>query len=441
MSRMKKVILLLGDILTLYLALALTLFMRYGGGEFKMRWENHLGPFSLIFVAWLLVFVLADLYRQKFFRSPSTMFVGLVTAVAIAILSAIVLFYLFGSFFDLTPKTNLFLFSAVFLFLGYAWRIVFLASLATDTTPLLFLGESPLFSELVSFIEDSPQTGYHVFAWIKNKESLEAHNLQALVRNAKIHGVVVQPALAKDPFVTRALYALLPEGVALLPFPDFYELIFDKVPLEELSEDWFLEHIISRQPFYDAIKRVIDFFLASFSLVVLSPVAFLAALFIKISSPGPVIFSQERAGKNDRVFALYKFRTMNTWQGGQDGTPAWTEKNDPRITSFGKILRFTHLDEIPQLWNIVRGDISFTGPRPERSELAARYSTLPYYEMRHVVKPGLTGWAQINYRPSASIEEAREKLTYDIYYVKERSLVLDILIILKTIKYFFRSTQ
>jgi lipopolysaccharide/colanic/teichoic acid biosynthesis glycosyltransferase len=128
---------------------------------------------------------------------------------------------------------------------------------------------------------------------------------------------------------------------------------------------------------------------------------------------------------------------MRTWLGGKDGTPAWTETNDPRITPFGKFLRATHADEWPQLWNILRGSISFTGPRAERVELTDQYKQFPYYGIRHIVVPGLTGWAQINYRPSASLEEAREKLNYDIYYVKNRSFLLDLAIILKTVKYIF----
>ncbi|MCL5004808.1 MAG: sugar transferase [Patescibacteria group bacterium] len=140
-------------------------------------------------------------------------------------------------------------------------------------------------------------------------------------------------------------------------------------------------------------------------------------------------------GKNDFPFTLYKFRTMKIGVNG----PLATEKNDKRVFFVGKILRFTHLDELPQLWNILKGDISFIGPRPESSDLVEIYKKLPYYEIRHIIKPGLTGWAQVNYKASASPEEAHEKLRYDIYYIKNRSLVLDFLILLKTIKYIFVS--
>jgi lipopolysaccharide/colanic/teichoic acid biosynthesis glycosyltransferase len=170
-------------------------------------------------------------------------------------------------------------------------------------------------------------------------------------------------------------------------------------------------------------------------MVVFIPLMLLIAVLIKLNSRGPIIYKQKRIGKNDLPFTLYKFRTMKIGVNG----PLATEKNDKRVFFTGKILRFTHLDELPQLWNILGGDISFIGPRPESSELVEIYKKLPYYEIRHLIKPGLTGWAQVNYKPSASVEEAFEKLRYDIYYIKNRSLVLDLLILLKTIKYIFVS--
>ena len=232
---------------------------------------------------------------------------------------------------------------------------------------------------------------------------------------------------------------LLPLGIAIFNFSDFYELMFERVPLEELEEGWFIEHVVARKPFYDRMKRVLDILLSFAILVLIMPLAVVIGALITLTSRGPAVFRQKRMGRNDREFMLYKFRTMTTWQGGNDGTPAWTVANDSRITGFGRLLRATHLDEIPQLWNILRGDISFTGPRPERVELAKEFAAFPYYEIRHVVQPGLTGWAQINYRPSASLEEARTKLAYDVYYVKNRSFLLDVAIILKTIKYIFRA--
>jgi len=222
-----------------------------------------------------------------------------------------------------------------------------------------------------------------------------------------------------------------------MDFVGFYETIFQKLPLEELEEGWFIEKITTSRHLYEFIKRTADIILALILGIILLPAALIIAILIKLDSRGPIIYKQERIGFNDKSFILYKFRTMVVDQSG----PLWTTKADKRLTLIGKFLRYTHLDEIPQLYNILKGDISFIGPRPERRELVELYKQLPYYEIRHIIKPGLTGWAQLNYKPSASLEEAKEKLQYDIYYIKNRSLVLDVLIILKTIKYLFFSNQ
>jgi exopolysaccharide biosynthesis polyprenyl glycosylphosphotransferase len=303
------------------------------------------------------------------------------------------------------------------------------------------IGSSAQMGEIVAFLEKNPHAGYRTAEWVRALSPASLAALPARIRETGAHTLIVEPRLAKDAEVVRSLYALLPLGVTIFNFSDFYELMFERVPLEELEEGWFIEHVVTRRPAYDRMKRVLDFALSLIAMIVLAPFALVIAALIRLTSQGPAIFGQERMGKNGHAFVLYKFRTMNTWTGGTDGTPAWTVKNDPRITAFGTFLRATHLDEIPQLWNILRGDISFTGPRPERVELAHQYSAFPYYEIRHVVQPGLTGWAQINYLASASMDEAKEKLRYDIYYVKNRSFLLDLAIILKTIKYVFSSNE
>ena len=188
------------------------------------------------------------------------------------------------------------------------------------------------------------------------------------------------------------------------------------------------------------LQRYMNLFIGPLMLIVgvlLLPLALLIVILVKITSPGDALYKQKRMGKNGKSFVLYKFRTMKAENQG----PLWTAPGDKRITPLGKFLRSTHLDEMPQLWNIFRGDISFIGPRAERVELAELYSELPHYEMRHIIKPGFTGWAQLNYRASASVEEANEKLKYDIYYIKNRSLLLDILIILKTAKLLFSNPK
>jgi exopolysaccharide biosynthesis polyprenyl glycosylphosphotransferase len=420
MSILKKTVLILGDIILLYLALSLTLAFRYGLDEFIGSFQTHIPPFSLIFPIWLIIFYLADLYRQRSLQKPSIIFRELITAVIISGVISTMAFYLFGDIFQLTPKTNLLIFGLIFFFLDFLFRNGLRNIFTVGALNTGVIGDSPLIRETINYLNENPQAGYKIVG-AENRAQL----------------VVVQPHLMEDKTTSHLIYQLLHQEINVINFCNFYETIFEKVPLEELPESWFVENISTRRPFYDAVKRLLDFLLAFIGGLILLPFAVLIAALIKLASRGPAIYRQPRFGKHGKIFTLYKFRTMYHNSGG----PHWTTAGDQRVTPFGKFLRFTHLDETPQLWNIIRGDISFIGPRPERKELAKFYQKLPYYEIRHIIKPGLTGWAQINYRPSASLEEAEEKLRYDIYYIKNRSLVLDFLILLRTVKYLFISPR
>ena len=430
MTNTKKIIILLGDILILYGALLLTLIFRYGLNYFGESFYAHLKPFSLIFVIWLVTFYLADLYKEKQLKiSPATIQV-FILAIIISVVSSVILFYLFPSFFKLTPKTNLAIFSLIFGILDLGWRIILVKIYISRGLKdrLLIIGDSPIIDEVINYLKNNPQIGYDVTA--KN-------GINHIIARDKINTIIIQAHLKKDPEIIKIIYQLLSSKIAVMDFATFYEMIFQKVPLEELEESWFIEKITTRRHLYDAIKKIIDIGLSLFLLIILLPLILIIAILTKLSArQGPVIYKQERVGAKNKFFTLYKFGTMRVDQG-----PLWTLKNDKRLTLLGRFLRYTHLDEIPQLYNILKGDISFIGPRAERRELAELYKQLPYYEIRHIIKPGLTGWAQLNYKPSASLEEAREKLQYDIYYIKNRSLILDVLILIKTIRLLFISNK
>jgi exopolysaccharide biosynthesis polyprenyl glycosylphosphotransferase len=176
----------------------------------------------------------------------------------------------------------------------------------------------------------------------------------------------------------------------------------------------------------------LDIFIALFGLIISLPITILTAILIKIDSRGPVFFSQRRVGLNDKVFTIYKFRSMVT--DAEKNGAVFAKVNDSRVTRMGAFLRKSRIDEIPQLWNILAGDMSFVGPRPERPEFVQDFSRkIPYYSLRHIVQPGLTGWAQVNYRYGASEEDALEKLKYDMYYLKNISFMVDLRTALKTI--------
>lgn len=437
MSKLKKFIILAGDVLILYLSLGITLAFRYGSSGFAESYASHLVPFSTIFIAWILVFYSFNLYQYKISKTANLLrdvFLGVFTSGVVSIIA----FYLFPDFFQLTPKTNLVIFGVVVFILKNFWqRLLIFKIFATGAEKIIIVGNSPLISKTALHLKDNPHLGYSVEAWFDDPALVDFQMLLDKIHKTGTRLIVIQNHLTKKAQVSNLIYKLLTYEVNVINFWSFYELVFDRVPIEELEEGWFIENVTSHMPFYDVTKRMIDITISAAMILFFSPLLLLIATVTKLSSKEPVIYKQKRVGKNDNVFTLYKFRTMNN---GKDG-PLWTEKNDRRLTGIGKILRLTHLDELPQLINILNGDISLTGPRPERVELVDKYKHLPHYEIRHIIKPGVTGWAQINYKPSASVEEAREKLCYDIYYIKNRSIFLDFVIILRTIRYLFTSNE
>ena len=204
--------------------------------------------------------------------------------------------------------------------------------------------------------------------------------------------------------------------------------------LEAIDESWFLENFSrTEKRAEEAIKRIFDVFFSFIGLLMTAAFFPFIALAIKIDSQGPLFYAQKRVGKNGKSFIIYKFRTMKAK--AEKNGPQWARPDDPRITRTGRVLRRLYLDEFPQFYNILKGDISFVGPRPERPEFVEQLrKEISYYEIRHLVKPGLTGWAQIKYHYGASVEETRKKLQYDFYYIKNRNFFLDMGIILKTIR-------
>jgi sugar transferase (PEP-CTERM system associated) len=223
-------------------------------------------------------------------------------------------------------------------------------------------------------------------------------------------------------------------GVRVEDATTTYERLTGKVLIEELRPSW----VIFSDGFHASratrvLKRTLDLALALFGLLVAAPLVALTAIAVRVGSPGPILYRQDRVGENGRVFTLFKFRSMRA--DAECGTPVWAKDNDERVTLVGRFIRLTRLDELPQLWNVLRGDMSFVGPRPERPYFVAQLAAaIPFYMERHAVRPGVTGWAQVKYHYGASIEEATEKLRYDLYYIKHMSIVFDLTIVIDTVK-------
>jgi exopolysaccharide biosynthesis polyprenyl glycosylphosphotransferase len=428
-KKIKSLILLFGDIALFYISLYAALSLRYRGLLPPEIWHSHQLPFLFIHVLWILIFYIAGLYDISIFASFKKTAEAVFKATTGALGLAIVVFYSVPSF-AITPKTNLIIDLIILAILLIAWRRFYWATIGkTKRTRILFFGSSNETRELAENLKNKPQLGYEVRVILEKVD----HNLIQLIKKHKIQLLVASKSILRDGQATKRFYEALPLGISVNSFEDFYESIKEKIPVSMINEEWFLENLDEiNKKFFEAFKRIFDLVLASVLMIPFLALLPLAAFLIKTESGGPLFYKQKRVGKNEKIFELIKFRTMIK-DAEKDGI-RWAEKEDPRVTRIGKFLRKSRLDELPQIINVLRGEMSFIGPRPERPELVdALKKEVPHYSMRHLIKPGLSGWAQIKFPYGASVEDAMQKLQYDLFYIKNRSVVLDLAIAAKTI--------
>lgn len=439
--KLKQTTLLLGDVLILYASLAVTLFVRYSGLS-REAVDVHFWPFTFIFAIWLITFYIGGLYDLKSLKNDLDFYKKFITLLVINGVLATILFYFIPAF-GITPKTNLFTAIIIFGLANYVWRTFYntLLSAGAPENRILMIGYSKTVEDLTGHISKNPQLGYEIKFWMKEGlQDKEFEHLAQVILTNKINLIVVPAHIKKNSKAARLIYKNLVLGIEVLDLSELYEKVFQKLPLAELEEVWFLENLAKRHKVYEFIKRPIEILLALIMALALLPLAIVIGLSVALTSKGPAIFRQTRSGRNEREFMIYKFRTMRA-DAEKDG-PQWSTPGDQRATFIGKVLRATHLDELPQLINIIKGDLSFVGPRPERPEFVAHLKKeVPYFELRLLVRPGVTGWAQINYKYGSSVEDAYEKLQYDMYYLKNRSLTLDAIILLRTVKYLFTNLK
>ena len=300
---------------------------------------------------------------------------------------------------------------------------------------VVFVGENDYTQDL---LESVKKDGQYVFAASLSNTDIKALGKEIVeMYKTKKFDVLVDftDKLLGDPKLTGKLLQYKLEGLQYYNYLEFYETYENKLPISHLSPKWFLENTgfeIYHNNFNLKAKRLLDLFFAMLIGIFAAPVIILAAIIVKLESKGPIFFIQERIGEGNRKFNIVKFRSMTT-DAEKDG-PQWASKNDNRVTKFGKIMRATRIDELPQLWNVLRGEMSFVGPRPEREFFIQQLEKeIPYYNLRHTVKPGLTGWAQVMYPYGASVEDAYRKLQYDLYYIKHHSIPFDVKVLLKTV--------
>ncbi len=484
----KTLLLLVGDVLLLYAALASVLYLRYYKIWDPPLIEGHLIPFSITFAIWILIFGSFGLYDLRFMKNSKRFLYRLIHATAANTVLAIILFYLLP-IFTIEPRRNLLLiavFTVIYIFL---WRYLFnLIIIRAPSSKVLFFGVTQDAVDLADFLLKNPQLGQQPTAFLSANGELEksvlplpiftsADNLKHIVSDFGIDTIVVLREIKENKAFVNALFQVIPRGIAVVEFSSFHEMFTGKIPLSLIGEVWFLENLVGiRKTGYEFFKRTGDLVFALVTSVLAIALFPLIAFCIAIDSPGPIFYRQKRVGRNGKEFWLLKYRTMvkdaekmgglkmklhgqandifastakptglpvernpapktithpqaEPWSSG-----AWKNGQDTRHTRVGRFLRKSYLDELPQIWNILKGEMSFVGPRPERPEYVAKLKQkIPFYEMRLLVPPGITGFAQINMENDASVEDAPVKMQYDLYYIKNRSSLLDLLIILKTI--------
>lgn len=446
----KKIILILGDIIILYFSLWLTLVIRYWPHFNYGIWNQHLIPFSLIFLTWLIIFYIDDLYELTFGQGLVLLINKLIRGTIINGLIAIVFFYFTADrLFSIKPQRVLLIYLIVAIILILVWRLIFNSFVRSRkrASGVILVGFNRLAEEIIKTIESTPQLGLQIKSIISSTSNdipetfrpyLEKRgyaDLKNICLDHKSSIIVSTINPRDDQALLKSLFECIPLKIDFFDITNFYEKITGKIPVTVIEQIWFLENLTeNNKSFYEKIKKIYDILFALILFSLALPFIPFIAIAIKLNSSGPVFFTQTRTGKAGKQFRVIKFRTMIA--DAEKSGPQWAAQNDSRITKLGKFLRKTRIDEIPQLINVIKGEMSLVGPRPERPEFFNQLAAeIPFYNERLLIKPGLTGWAQVvGPAYGGSKDETLEKLQYDLYYIKNRSIGLDISILLKTIR-------
>lgn len=397
-----------------------------------------------------LAFYLFDLYDLPATRRYRRVIINLVIALSVATVLLSILFYVVP---ELQLGRGVFLVDVTLILAVIpAWRLVVAWSAGHPQLGVrervLILGTGDQAIELARATLERRASGFHIVGFVDNKPELIGKSLinpsvigltadiGGLVEQYAVDRIVVAVADRRGMFPTEELLNLSLSGrVAVEESARYYERLTGKIDSEMLRPSWLIFARGNRfSDFEHHVRRVLNVGVAAIGFVLSLPIMLLTALAVKLDSRGPIFYVQERVGRNGRTFKIIKFRSMRVGAEAKSG-PVWAEEDDPRVTRIGRIIRKLRFDELPQFVNVIRGDMNFVGPRPERPMFVEQLGEIvPYYSQRHVVKPGLTGWAQIKYPYGASVEDSIEKLRYDLYYIKNQSLLLDAIIVFETIK-------
>lgn len=424
-SKTRSVVLIVGDYFLFHFSMILTIvFLRPSADPHYLN--LHIKIFPYIFGFWLIVNYIEGLYSLST-TLLNSLAISMSRSKILSVMGSFVIFYLIpGS--EITPRRNLLLIGIISFFLSYLWHQFLRKIISSNRFKIktTILGDMNAVKIILDDIKSKPFLGFEVIGNSQNIENLSLNDSDL---------IVVDRAQLKSTSITNQLLNLIGRDISIMELSRFSEIVSGKIPLSAIDSAWFLE--VCGKPISlgnRIMKNLIDKLSALFLFFIMCLIYLFLLPILMIISGRPLFFSQTRTGYLGRPFTIYKLRTMivNAEKTGAQ----WATPGDSRITPIGHFLRKTRLDELPQLWNILKGDMSLVGPRPERPEFidSVLSPRIPFYNQRHLVKPGVTGWAQVNYRYGYSTDDSLEKLQFDLYYVKNQNVWLDIRILLRTFK-------
>jgi len=445
----RTVLLLLAEAMLLFGGMVIAVYARLGAvdAENALIERNGFYKAALATVFCLAAFYLFDLYDFVVMHDRRELVLRLFQALGLAWVALALTFYAVPQVMIGRGVSLISLPIALALMVSWRVAIHWLLGHPDLGERILIVGSGPFAIEIARQTLGRPDAGYRIVGFADSDPALVGKSLinpkvigltselASIVRREHIDRIVVAMGARRGQFPTQELLRLSLSGdVSIEESASFYERLTGRVLLDMVRPSWLIFSGRGRRVrLNDIVRNVMHRVVALLGAILSLPIAIFTAILIKLDSRGSILYMQERVGKNGRPFTLMKFRSMRI-DAEKDG-PVWAKTEDERMTRVGRIIRKIRVDEIPQFWNILRGDMSFVGPRPERPHFVAQLAAeIPYYEQRHLIAPGLTGWAQTNYQYGASIEDAKQKLEYDLYYIKNQSLALDATIMFETIK-------
>jgi sugar transferase (PEP-CTERM system associated) len=446
---LRKTLFILGEGALIYCAVALASYIllnRETNLQYLME-DNWWRFLIVMFIAQVSLYF-NDLYELKGADSLIELSTLLIQSVGITSILLAVMYFIWQ---DAMIGRWIFFVSIIFVVLFLvSWRLLYAYAIHKKlfAEKTMIVGNGELAKDLLQEIKSRRDVGYNVrgvFSHEKEKKDAAVteglpvrygfDTLCDIAEAESVSSIIVALDQKRGVMPYKELLNCKVRGINIIDGESFYERITGKVLVEKINPSWlifsdgFVKSRLSRLS-----KRLVGLTLSTAMLVLLSPLLLVVALAIRMESKGPAIFKQERVGEDGETFTLYKFRSMRTDAEKQTG-PVWAEEDDPRITRVGRIIRKVRIDELPQLWNVLKGDMSFVGPRPERPFFVEQLKKkIPYYNERFAVKPGVTGWAQIKYPYGSTEKDALEKLKYDLYYIKNMSVIMDLMVIFHTVK-------